>query len=159
METPTASAQEEVRVSFTVKAPNFAELANQSVKRRRSVTVPKSLDADPHTRFLLLLRANGLPEPIPEVRFCEGRRWRFDYGFVPPLMPGQPDAHRHVAVEVEGAVWTQGRHTRPAGFLKDVEKYNEAAIRGWVVLRVTPKQLATTATIALIRRALQLTTP
>jgi hypothetical protein len=37
-------------------------------------------------------------------------------------------------------VWTRGRHTRGAGFIKDIEKYNAAAIAGYRVLRCTPKQ-------------------
>ena len=47
-----------------------------------------------------------------------------------------------VAVEVEGGVWTGGRHTRGKGFEADCEKYNAATERGWRVLRVTPKMIA-----------------
>ncbi|MDE3073808.1 MAG: hypothetical protein KGJ86_00130 [Chloroflexota bacterium] len=63
-----------------------------------------------------------------EVRFCPQRRWRFDL------------ARRdiRVAIEVDGAIWTQGRHTRGTGVENDCEKYNKAAALGWTVLRVTP---------------------
>jgi len=46
-----------------------------------------------------------------------------------------------LAAEIEGGAWTQGRHTRGAGFLKDMEKYNFASILGWSVLRFTPQQV------------------
>ena len=40
-----------------------------------------------------------------------------------------------IAVEIEGGVWIGGRHTRGKGFLRDIEKYNEAAAMGWRVFR------------------------
>ena len=94
--------------------------------------------------FLALLKRERLPLPVAEYRFAPPRRWRADYAW--------PD-HR-VALEVEGGVWTGGRHTRGAGFLRDVEKYNELAARGWRLLRTTPSGLHDLETIALIRRTL-----
>jgi hypothetical protein len=94
--------------------------------------------------FVLQVKAAGLPAPIQEHRFAPPRRWRFDYAW-PEQM---------VALEVEGGAFTQGRHTRGAGYVKDMEKYNEAALRGWVVLRVTPKQLS--RAVSLIERAFAL---
>lgn len=75
--------------------------------------------------FIPACKAHGLPEPVAEFRFHK-REWRFDFAFT----------EAKIAVEFEGGVWTQGRHTRPGGFLRDMEKYNEAAILGWRVLRV-----------------------
>ena len=51
-------------------------------------------------------------------------------------------------------MWTNGRHTRGAGFLKDMEKYNEAALRGWHLLRVTPDMVQDGTAIELVKRAL-----
>lgn len=65
-----------------------------------------------------------------EYRFCD-RRWRFDFAFPP----------KRIAVEVEGGIYTFGRHNRPTGMIADMEKYNEAAIMGWTVLRFTPQQV------------------
>lgn len=73
----------------------------------------------------------GLPSPEREYRFHSSRKWRLDYAW-----PAEK-----VAVEVEGGVWTGGRHTRGAGFLKDCEKYNQAAAMGWRVFRFTPRQV------------------
>jgi hypothetical protein len=93
--------------------------------------------------FLALLRDAGIPPPVAEYRFDAVRRWRFDWAFV----------SQKIAVEVEGGVWSGGRHTRGAGFLKDCEKYNHAAIAGWTILRVTPSTLCTAETVRLIKAA------
>ena len=78
-----------------------------------------------------LCRAAGLPEPVPEYRFHPARRWRADYAW--PL--------QRVLVEIDGGVWSGGRHTRGAGFVADCEKLNAAALLGYAVLRYTPQQL------------------
>lgn len=39
-------------------------------------------------------------------------------------------------VELEGGVFIRGRHLRPGGFLRDMEKYNLAAQLGIFVFRV-----------------------
>jgi very-short-patch-repair endonuclease len=71
--------------------------------------------------------------PMPRRQYCfhPARRWRFDFAW--------PDAM--VAVEVEGGVWTGGRHTRGAGFQADCRKYNAAVLLGWRVLRYTATDL------------------
>jgi very-short-patch-repair endonuclease len=77
-----------------------------------------------------LWRAYGLPDPVPEYRFHPIRRWRFDLAW--------PTAK--VAVEIDGAIWTQGRHSRAFGIMADNEKINEAQKMGWRVFRFTPQQ-------------------
>jgi very-short-patch-repair endonuclease len=57
--------------------------------------------------------------------------WRFDYAF-PKLK---------VAVEVEGGVFSGGRHSRGAGYTEDLKKYNTATSLGWFVFRFTPDLL------------------
>jgi hypothetical protein len=90
------------------------------------------------------LRMAGLPDPVEEFRFAPPRRWRFDLAW----------PERKLAVEVEGGVWTGGRHTRPAGYLKDIEKYNEASILGWRLVRITPAMIKSGEALTLIERAL-----
>lgn len=75
--------------------------------------------------------SRGVPAPVAEHKFHPLRRWRFDYAW-----PAE-----FIALEVEGGVWTGGRHTRGAGFVKDMEKYNAATVLGWRVLRVQPRDL------------------
>lgn len=87
----------------------------------------------------LLCLADGLPEPSMEFQFHPPRRWKFDRAWVASM----------IAVEIEGGIWTRGRHTRGTGFLKDIEKYNQAQMDGWIVLRTTPQ------TIHLLRPFLQ----
>lgn len=70
-----------------------------------------------------------LPEPRREYAWAEhlGRAWRADLAWT--------DAR--ILVEVEGATWTAGRHSRGAGFEADAIKYAAASLEGWTVLRVT----------------------
>lgn len=79
------------------------------------------------TRLEAMFAGAGLTL-TPEYRFAPPRRWRFDFALV---------EHR-IAIEVEGGAFTRGRHTRGVGFVKDMEKYNAAAVAGWWVLRYTP---------------------
>ena len=96
--------------------------------------------------FRALCKEEGVPDPVAEHRFHPERRWRFDYAW--------PEAQ--VALEVEGGVWTRGRHVRGAGFTRDMEKYNAAALMGWIVLRTTPERLCSPETVGMVKRALDL---
>lgn len=89
------------------------------------------------------VRRNTGLEVEAEYRFHPVREWRFDYAI--------PRAK--VAIEVEGGVWNHGRHTRPEGYLRDLEKYNEAAACGWLLIRTTPAELLTVKTLRLVARA------
>lgn len=98
------------------------------------------------TLFLAACEAHGLPAPVPELVFCVGRKWRFDWAW---------DGIRRVALEIEGGVFMkEGGHRGMGRFLRDMEKYNEAAIMGWVVIRVTTDQVDSGVAFALVRRAL-----
>jgi hypothetical protein len=63
---------------------------------------------------------------------------------------------RKVALEIEGGVWTNGRHVRGKGFLGDIEKYNAAAVRGWRLLRCTPEQFESGEIFPTLRAALRI---
>ena len=83
-------------------------------------------------------------EFVQEHRFHPKRKWRFDFA-LPAYM---------IAVEIEGAVWVAGRHTRGSGYVKDLEKYNEAALMGWKVLRFTTEQACNGLALETIRRGI-----
>ena len=87
-------------------------------------------------------KALKLPMPEAEYRFHPTRKWRFDWAFPANML----------AVEIEGGVWTRGRHTRGSGFKGDMEKYNEAAIMGWRILRFTPDELNRGVAALVIKR-------
>jgi len=44
-------------------------------------------------------------------------------------------------MEIEGGIWLQGRHNRAEGFLADIDKYFEATLAGWIVLRLSERQI------------------
>lgn len=72
------------------------------------------------------------PSLVREFKFHPTRLWRFDFA--------QPDLK--IAIEIEGGVHGgRGRHTRGEGFIADCEKYNEATMSGWSVVRITSKQI------------------
>lgn len=114
--------------------------------------VPKLVWKTPHTQkhedltdaFTLLCRKELKVECVREYRFHPKRRWRFDYAL--PAVK--------IALEVEGGVWTRGRHTRPQGFLNDIEKYNTATLLGWRVFRTTPSDLYTNGTLNMLNYAI-----
>jgi len=83
--------------------------------------------------------------PEIEYSFHPKRKWRFDFAF----------PEQKVGIEVEGGVWTRGRHTRPVGFIKDCEKYNEAALLGWKVLRFAEPHIVSGEAISTIERAVK----
>lgn len=91
--------------------------------------------------FTVLCRSDLKVECIKEHKFHPTRKWRFDYAI---------PAHK-IAIEVEGGVWTGGRHTSPKGFLNDMEKYNTATIMGWRLLRTTPDRLCSNETLQMVR--------
>ena len=92
----------------------------------------------------LHMRATGL-RPESEFRFHKPRRWRFDFAF--------PD--QKVAIECEGGTFSGGRHVRGSGFQADCEKYNTAAIDGWLVLRFTGRMIKSGKALMQIEQALQ----
>ena len=59
-----------------------------------------------------------------------------------------------LAVEVEGGVWTQGRHNRGKGFMADMDKYNQAALMGWRILRFSGDHISKGTALATIESAL-----
>ncbi|GAB4528477.1 MAG: hypothetical protein OHK0046_47340 [Anaerolineae bacterium] len=86
-------------------------------------------------------------QPEQEYRFTKGRRWRFDRAW----------PKYKVAVELEGGVYSGGRHTRGKGYIADCDKYNSAALAGWLVLRFTGHHLEhdPAAVVAAVRTALE----
>lgn len=66
-----------------------------------------------------------------EYKFHAERNWRADFWIT----------GSKILVEVEGGIWSGGRHTRGKGFIADMEKYNAAAVMGFKVLRFDTQQV------------------
>jgi very-short-patch-repair endonuclease len=92
------------------------------------------------------LRADKITGWQTEYEFAKpDRKWRLDYAW----------PQQKVAVEIEGGVFVQGRHSRGVGMEKDMEKYAEALVRGWKVLRVTPRHVKQGKALEWIKQALR----
>ena len=92
------------------------------------------------------LEGIGEVEFAREHRFHPTRKWRLDLAWT----------DIKVACEVEGGTWSGGRHTRGSGFEGDCDKYNEAALLGWLVLRVTGSMIKDGRAISAVAKALKL---
>jgi very-short-patch-repair endonuclease len=119
--------------------------------------------------FLQLLQDEGLPYPVKEFHFDTARKWRFDFAFI----------EEKIAVEIEGGSYGRtvtcnhcnkpvyriinGKkimvregmgHNTGKGSIEDMEKYNAAAQKGWLVLRFPSHEVNTKNTINTIRQTL-----
>lgn len=66
-----------------------------------------------------------------EFEFHQARKWRADFHLI----------DKKILVEVEGGIWSGGRHTRGKGYLGDMEKYNAATMMGFQVIRFSTEQV------------------
>ena len=66
-----------------------------------------------------------------EFKFHTSRKWRADFHI----------KNTKLLIEVEGGIWSGGRHTRGKGYLGDMEKYNAATMMGFQVLRFSTEQV------------------
>jgi hypothetical protein len=112
--------------------------------------------SDAEEALAFQLRAMGISFQR-EVPIAPPRRWRADF-VIRTLHCTQPECHTFLndplLVEVDGGSWTGGRHTTGTGFEHDCLKLNEAVIRGYRVLRVTPRMVEDGRALQLIERAL-----
>jgi hypothetical protein len=88
-----------------------------------------------HTQFTDWLTTNKLAF-LPEYHFNKSKQfgekdWRNDY-FIPEL---------NLAIEVEGGIWSNGGHLRPAMYLDNLNKYNGVTMAGIRLLRIDTDRL------------------
>jgi very-short-patch-repair endonuclease len=83
-------------------------------------------------QFGFYVSLKQIPRAIPEYKFDAVRKWRFDFAY----------PEYKLGIELDGGVFTQGRHTRGVGFINDCEKLNAATMQGWRVLRYTQNTLS-----------------
>ena len=112
----------------TLTSPNCrSEMPSRPRSVFRDAAPPSRLEK----RFELLWRALGGPDLVKEFRFHPVRKWRADFAHLPS----------RTLIEIEGGIYINGRHNRGAGFAADLEKYLEAALDGWRVVRLGPEEL------------------
>lgn len=118
-------------------SPDVRELNADVIDGKRTKPVQAvTVDSPMAVQFEDLWRHLHGPRLDTEVRFHTQRKWRADYCHL---------ATRTI-IELEGGVYSKGRHTRGKGFVADCEKYNAAAALGYTVFRlatgmVTPKHV------------------
>ena len=151
-----------------VETDSYRESNNRIVGKATKRAKDKAASPSPQQKaFLAACKAHGIPPPDCEYAFapweggekdclhphqkyvCElcgakKRRFRFDYCW------------DEIALEVQGAIFTHGRHTRGSHLLSEYEKLNLAVIEGWAVLFCTPSQITDGSIFPVIRRALGL---
>lgn len=115
------------------------KLQQSTKKSRQRSNSPKITDV-----FTTICKTDLHVVCVKEFKFHPVRKWRFDYAI----------PEHKIALEVEGGVWTGGRHTSSVGFMKDMEKYNTATLMGWRVFRTTPDELYRLKTLNLLKTAI-----
>lgn len=104
------------------------------IKTERVVSIGESTLAN-QLRFLKI----GFEQ---EYQFHPKRKWRADFHIV----------GKRILVEVEGGIWSGGRHTRGKGYIRDMEKYNAATMMGYQVLRFSTEQVKSGLAVQQIER-------
>lgn len=109
---------------YSVRTKKKSNLKRSTgVKTQRAESIGESTLANQ----LLVLKINF----EREYKFHPKRKWRADFHIV----------GKKILVEVEGGVWSGGRHTRGKGYISDMEKYNAAVVMGYQVLRFSTEQV------------------
>lgn len=110
--------------------PEVAVIDNGKPVQRPPIDA--SIDSDGlSSDFAILWLRMGGPELATEHRFHPERRWRFDFAHLPTK----------TAIEINGGIWSGGRHVRGAGYLRDREKINKAQLLGWKVFELGTGQV------------------
>ena len=84
---------------------------------------------------------------VREFMFLKPRR-RYRADFALP--------HLKILIEVEGGVYSGGRHVRGKGFTDDLHRSNLAQLEGYMILRFTGEQVKSGLALDLIERAIKL---
>lgn len=108
----------------------YRELFPVKTKKRRSAKQGTRQPSEGEMVLASHLRACKISFE-QEYKFHPKRKWRADF-----LIIGTK-----ILVEVEGGIWSGGRHTRGKGYIGDMEKYNSAAMMGFIVLRFITEQV------------------
>ena len=119
--------------------PAAATLKRESAKARR-----EALECS----LAFQLKAAGLARGmVRQHKPFEDVGYAYDFAW--------PDRTPVVLVEVQGGIYTGGAHTRSRGVLRDMDKVNRAALRGWLVLQVSAEDIKRGKALQLIQEVLK----
>lgn len=104
---------------------------------------------NPEEEFAHILADEEITGWVREYEFYPTRNWKVDFAFV----------DLKIAIEIEGGVFSGGRHVRGVGFTKDCEKYNELSLMGWCLLRFTSAHMDSGYALWMVCRALGISRP
>ncbi len=119
--------------------------AAKSLLEASGATKRRGVDSELEMILANRLTIAGLRGFVHQHRFAPPRRFRFDVAW--------PD--RKVAVEVQGGIWSGGRHARGSGIAVECQKFSLAAARGWRILPVTREMIESGEAVELIAQALK----
>lgn len=104
--------------------------AQRSAKTKANIAKSKAL-AEALCRQLNSVPGAGTAWGTPwitEHQFHPTRKWRFDLANIGWM----------VAIEIDGGIFVNGRHSRGKQQVEDMLKQTEAAVLGWCIMRFTP---------------------
>lgn len=141
MKTRNEVAREMIRKAE--RQPKAAKKESASSKRAIGKLPAAYIDWEKELRLQIAARKE-IPTPNTEFVFHPLRKWRFDFAW--PTV--------QLAVEIQGGVFGQGRHTQGKGYTEDCEKMAEAVCLGWRVMYVTSEQVKNGQALRWVERAL-----
>lgn len=133
-------------------SPDVFELNNHLVAQPKppKTKARAELDAEAKKHFAATFEATwrllGGPELEREYPFCPDRKWRADYYCETPTGKW--------ILELDGGIWTGGRHVRGKGYIEDCMKKNAAGLLGYHVICI-PTGCATPTYLESLIRAIQ----
>jgi hypothetical protein len=111
---------------------DYRKFIVKGLKKGKLPKKPASMRGQEHlSRIGMALKDSGYTVVFEHI-FHPTRKWRFDLAL--PILK--------IAVEYEGISSSKSRHTTIKGYTGDTEKYNEAALMGWIVIRKTVLNLS-----------------
>lgn len=127
----------------SISTADYKRLYKTKPRAKRSKR-PK-VESPGEEKLAVELRALGIKFER-EFKFCPDRKWKADFHLIGKM----------VLVEVEGGIWSNGRHTRGKGYLGDMEKYNAAQNLGYKVLRFSTEQVMSGMAVGQIEALIKL---
>lgn len=128
--------------SLRERIGKFIEQSPESLHYKNYINLinKKSSKSDGEEVFYDQLIKAGIEQPHREHAFHNSRKWRIDFAW--PI--------HFLGVEIEGGIWSGGRHTRGYGYEADLEKYNTALSLGWRIFRFSTDQVKKGIAISMI---------